>query len=277
MKLFELTGVKRLRDKTPQETIDLLRQDFEYSRTNLKPLGRGAYAVAFTDGTNVFKFWHKDSAYEKYVDFCHHNTSRFLPKFKSRVKTLHNLITGNDKPIDINYVKMELLTPFTGSPELQIWAKEIPREEITALFSDDKKALTSSCFDDDKTITYGRLFTGAGANWKFQKTIRNAIVNGIRGGGAYCPHEDDLIPLLKYANPEILELYKLLLRMKAEILNSNPEDMFEPAIDRFDCAARNLAMRGDQLVILDPVCNAEDMKANDKLGIRDLVIRGVND
>ena len=88
MLLTELTGIKAIKDKNPLEILQWIKDQIGAGRTGLRFLGKGSHGVALTDGTTVFKFWHRDSAYEQFVDFARYKDYACLPKFKSSVKHL---------------------------------------------------------------------------------------------------------------------------------------------------------------------------------------------
>lgn len=88
MLLNELTGIKAIKDKNPLEILQWIKDQIGAGRTGLRFLGKGSHGVALTDGTTVFKFWHKDSAYEQFVDFARYKDYDCLPKFKSGVRHL---------------------------------------------------------------------------------------------------------------------------------------------------------------------------------------------
>lgn len=109
MKLFELTGIKSLKDRKFNEVINLFSENGTY-----KKIGDGVFAIAFLKVPGViYKFWIHDPSYEKYVNYCLlHQDNPYLPKFKSKIKTL---TTFFDKPLEfpnkIKYIKMEYLEP----------------------------------------------------------------------------------------------------------------------------------------------------------------------
>src|SRR5574344_1595042 len=88
MLLNELTGIKAIKDKNPLEILQWIKDQIGVGRTGLRFLGKGSHGVALTDGKTVFKFWHRDSAYEKFVDFARYTNYDCLPKFKSGIKRL---------------------------------------------------------------------------------------------------------------------------------------------------------------------------------------------
>lgn len=50
MKLTELTGIKHLKTKNPQDLLDYISNEFEMGRSKLRRLGKGSNGVVFTDG-----------------------------------------------------------------------------------------------------------------------------------------------------------------------------------------------------------------------------------
>lgn len=112
MKLLELTGVKALKDKDVTQLI----HDLSSGDSKFKKAGAGVAAQVFVheDGT-IYKFWVKDSAYEKFVEFIEKNSSNpHLPKLKSKVKELTAFFKKPEHfPDKVKYVKLEKLTPIT--------------------------------------------------------------------------------------------------------------------------------------------------------------------
>lgn len=110
MKLNELLGVKAHREK---DLLGVLA-DISGEGSKFKPAGSGIAARVFVhnDGI-VYKFWAKDSEYEKFIDFVASNQDdKHLPKLKSKVKELTTFFKHPEKfPKKIKYVKLEQLTP----------------------------------------------------------------------------------------------------------------------------------------------------------------------
>ena len=67
MKLFELVGVKGQKDK------DLLQLIKDLDEVKFKKAGEGAAAQVFEVNGMIYKFWAKDSAYEKFIEFVEKN------------------------------------------------------------------------------------------------------------------------------------------------------------------------------------------------------------
>ena len=109
MKLFELVGVKGQKDK------DLLQLIKDLDEVKFKKAGEGAAAQVFEVNGMIYKFWAKDSAYEKFIEFVEKNQDNpHLPKLKSKVKEIRTFFKKPQGfPDTIKYVKMEKLDPIT--------------------------------------------------------------------------------------------------------------------------------------------------------------------
>lgn len=112
MKLFELTGVNSQREK---DMLQLLK-DITGPGSKFVKAGDGHYAQVLShESGTVYKFWAKDAAYEKFVEFVNKNSNNpHLPKFKSGIKTLTTFFDApKDFPDKIKYIKMEKLEPIS--------------------------------------------------------------------------------------------------------------------------------------------------------------------
>lgn len=233
MKLFELSGIKQFRDLKAVEAVARLKREFASGRTKLRFLGHGESAVALTDGTSVFKLWYKDSAYEKFVECALENQDNpFFPKFKSAPKTLPKLIKITNQPGDIRYVKMELLEPYTLSTFIELFTDKDILDEIGA----QDKARNRLSFH----ILFDVANEGGSADEMFKKAIK-----------VHCRNEGIKVDLMAYKdsiNPELRKFIEALALIEAKMGDN----------DEFDYGRKNMAQRGNQPVILDPVCNAMD-------------------
>lgn len=259
MRVDELTGIKHLRNLAPQQVIDWLQTEFDAGRSKLRPLGRGSNGVALTNGTDVFKFWMFDSAYESFVEFCLKNQDNpYLPKFHSKIRTLPRIFNSIEawnyegNPIDaskVKYVKMEMLEPFKH-PGFTLFADQKIRAKIEE--EDDLANYVSA-----KTL----MECGTEFNGNYQHDLMwliEDLMMDIKGFDA--PY----LQYIKHINPEVMNFITALGSI-AEELGADYE---------FDPGDRNLAMRGKQIVFLDPVVDDADMDLNDRfLSLADIVIK----
>lgn len=141
MKLFELTGVKSLANKTMKDLID----DITGSGSKFVRAGDGHYAQVLSHESGVvYKFWAKDSAYEKFVEFAAKNQNNpHLPKFKSGIKTITTFFDApKDFPDKIKYIKMEKLekidygTRFPG-PGMNLYLTDVVQSIVHAIDQGD--------------------------------------------------------------------------------------------------------------------------------------------
>jgi len=234
MKLYELSGAKRLSQLTPAEAVDFIKAEFAAGKTKLRPLGKGALGVALTNGTDVFKFWYQDSAYAKFANFCVDNPSPWLPKFKSKVRVLPKFLKIGDGAENINYVKMELLTPFHGNDQIDFFKDEDVIKQIGG---------ERNNFTDMETV-----FRWATAS----KTPRGVLKWLLSDHQKQQRISVDLEQFLPNISPELYSLVEVMTKIRALLTDD----------DRLDFGTRNMAMRGNQPVILDPIVNDADIRIN---------------
>lgn len=235
LQLDELAGTKRLAGMTPAEAVEFIKNEFAAGRTKLRPLGKGAMAVALTNGTDVFKFWYQDSAYEKFANFCMANDSPWLPKFKSKVRTLPKFLKIGDSAKSIHYVKMELLQPFNPkSGELKLW--------------DDPAIISQLGGGLGNYVEIEDIFRWSRASKKPRGVTKWLLSDHQKKYDI----DVDLEQFMEELRPEIKDLITVVSGI-AGILGED---------DRIDHADRNMVMRGSQPVILDPIVNDEDIGIN---------------
>lgn len=238
MKLQELAGTKRLSNMTPAEAVEFVKAEFAAGKTTLRPLGKGALGVALTNGTDVFKFWYQDSAYAKFANFCVDNNSPWLPKFKSKVRVLPKFLKIGDGAENINYVKMELLTPFYANDQIDIWTNE----QIVKQIGGERNNFT-----DVETVF--RWVTAS-------KTPRGVLKWLLSDHQKQQKISVDLEQFMTEVNPMLLDLIDVATKIRA-LLGDD---------DRLDFANRNMAMRNrTQPVILDPIVNDDDIRINNAI------------
>jgi hypothetical protein len=112
MLINELVGVKKFKDMTATDVLQLLSKNYT-SFKDVKLLGQGSNGAAVKIKNDVWKFWMVDSAYEEYVRYCQHNEgNKFLPKFLSNIKKIPAFfIRHEDAPKYVKCIKVEELEP----------------------------------------------------------------------------------------------------------------------------------------------------------------------
>jgi hypothetical protein len=248
MRLDELIGIKHLATKHPVEVVNWLKQEFDSGRTKLRLLGRGSNGVALTNGEIVFKLWLKDSAYEDFARLSmKHQDNPFFPKFKTGIRSLPRVFQSlevydkDGEQIDlsaIRYVKMELLQPYAGLGGFYIFEDPAIRREIEA--EDD----LSNFVDTETLMEWGVGFTDDD-----ERNINYLIRDYLQDYSGFTAPYDKY---RKHINPELVGFMRALGIISDAM----------PSGHRFDSGKRNLALRGKQLVILDPVVNDDDLELN---------------
>lgn len=260
MKLFELTGIKHLKNKTPKELVDYVNtMHYGKGLTNLRLLGTGANGVALTDGTNVFKFWHTDSAYMRFVEHCNkHKGNKFLPVFKSGVKHLPLNISSEyyedgetKKRTGVNYIKMELLDQIDVGYKFKIFKDSVyntiqfNQDEIGPLLSEIPNNTISllMLLEDIRSIRY-----------KLDLGKEEAVLSVLQE----CSTNSGFISTfgINAYDVEIVEFTETIFDLVGSLGSVGMWD------DYFDFHYGNFAMRGEQLVILDPFANVSDIDIN---------------
>ena len=70
-------GIRKFVDKTSDQVIEILKEQFKYQKTNLKFLGDGLHGAVFGVQNYVYKFWLVDFAYEEFLKYCAKKKCRF--------------------------------------------------------------------------------------------------------------------------------------------------------------------------------------------------------
>ena len=224
MKLFELTGVHSHREK---DMIDLLA-DISGEGSKFKKAGEGvaAQVLVHSDGT-IYKFWAKDSGYEKFIEFVQsHQGDKHLPKLKSKIKELHSFFKKpKNFPEKIKYVKMEKLTPIK-------YEDLLPGSKNIYLI------------DAIKTIYHGVAHHGRGTDRSLKWAIQSL-------------REDEGSSLSDESLDLIDSLFLTIKAMDAKI----------PGFDQAspDWHSGNVMRRGKEIVITDPLIDSGDMSFNKDL------------
>jgi hypothetical protein len=192
MKLNELVGVKKFIGMNSTEVLDFLKN----TQGKLKPLGSGANAAALTDGTDVYKFWLIDSAYDKFIKYVQANQQNpFLPKLKSAVKTIPAFfLRHKNAPDKIKYIKMEKLSPveyvssyyYSVSPGFE--EKLNIYDAIDAIEALPRRASFAEVLENLKNSISKKPFTINEDAVAFLKTMYE--IYALVGGGAYIDFHD---------------------------------------------------------------------------------------
>lgn len=239
--LNELSGAKRFGKLSPEEAVELIKSEFAAGKTGLRPLGKGALGVALTNGTEVIKFWYQDSAYERFANFCYNNDSPWLPKFKTKVRTLPKFLKIGDGKADIRYVKMELLQPFKGDYRLKLW--------------DDAKIIDQIGGDKNNYTSIEQVFRWARAS----KTPRGILKWLLNNHKEEKKIQVDVEQFLADVNPLLLSLIDTIVQIVKILGDDDRLDLDEDGVQR------NMVMRGNQPVILDPIVNDDDIRINNEI------------
>jgi hypothetical protein len=229
MLLNELLGVKRLQHMSRFDLLNYL------AGTSFKPIGHGASATVMTDGTDVYKFWVQDRAYDAFVQYVSKNQSNpWLPKLKSPVKTLPAFHLRHSKmPDRIKWVKLEKLTPIVTRADGHYMFKFSNDESVEAL------SLINFFID-------------------LQDNSKSRIDNEL---ARLISKQMFIETKLEQASPELYLLAKTAADIGriVEAQHGTTNDFY----------SGNMMMRGNQLVITDPIANDTDYKFNNALDMVD--------
>lgn len=262
MKLYELIGIKKLADKEPEQIATWLKSEFDAGNTKLRPLGKGSLGLAITNGKHAWKFWMKDSGYEKFVELARSKPNPYYPKFLSPVRELPRFFKLSDSSESsktdwskVKYVKMELLSPYNKTSKADEF--ELFTPQVLAKNPDIKEWI-----EDNDDYGLGN-FVGLEGLFEYGYELSDDLSNNA---GTVSWLKSNMLDLKK-EDAKFLTSHKLKFNpviLKAceaigQINNIRPNDA------RFDYGYRNLAMRGDQVVFLDPLVDDEDIEISDLL------------
>jgi hypothetical protein len=244
MKIFELLGIKKtIVGKNPRELVNF----FNETTGKLRMLGKGAHAIALTDGKYVYKFWYVDDAYERFAKLCLSTSKPYLPKLVGRIRTLPRIlkVKGSDELKDVRYVKMEKLSPIN------------PRDIEIKIFDDDTlKRIPELVSRNHRNLSnLENFFTYLGASWdgsRNQKDLREyytkVLVSRVMTG---IPNLDD---------PHVIQAAK-----KNPVLTKDASYYLDAYIvlsgimkegDFLDVKVNNVAERTNgEVVLLDPIAD----------------------
>lgn len=243
--IMELAGVKQFDDMTVTEIVNHIKNNF--CDGPIKLLGQGVSGVAVQIGLNVYKFWMIDSAYTLFVEYCLNNSHNpFLPKFHSKIKRMRSFFLKHEQaPDHVNYVKMEKLI----EPNDLIMSTTFELTGIT--FSSDEEE------DENGHLAY--------------ISLRDIIYHVENMPNAVIPPAMNFMQRLNdkrnynYKTSELSPQLSQLVTTLVDIKNMN---------HHMDLHPKNLMTRQDgQLVIMDPICNKNDMALNYQFSKFDANIR----
>lgn len=227
----ELAGVKRFRDMPVADVLSYFKSQMGNGPVTM--LGKGAHGAAFMIGNNVYKMWMQDSAYQAFVNYAlQHQDNPFLPKFYSGIKQMPAFfIRGANAPDKVNFIKMEKLsgTEF----EVKQYTFDLNYTMNDSISEARKKFYTTVSWS---VVTQLLLRPNVRGN------EMQVFLKGLKHEKGYEYTEDDLSPALKL----FIETIKGILQLNRDL------DLF----------ADNFMMRGDQLVIVDPIYDNDDYLAN---------------
>lgn len=230
----ELAGVKRFADMTATEVLDQFRAT--YGNGPIKLLGQGANGAALMIGSSVYKFWFLDSAYTAFVQYCKsHDNNPLLPKFTSNIKKMPAFfIRHEDAPDYVNFVKMEKLNSNRNILNYQFDLKYQPYETEFEKIDDGEVDITSI-----------KLAT---ALFYFDRL------------------QDSEIPILTQFTKYLSNYHHM--KYNTDIIGDELTLFINTLWDikqlgfTLDLHDENFIMRNDQLVILDPIADTNDLQLN---------------
>jgi len=231
MKIQELLGVKKFADKTANDVIRYMDQTGKF----LRNLEKGANAVALTDGTDVYKFWYFDSAYEKFIRYAIANQSNpLMPRVKSKIKKLPAFfLRDRNAPDYVQYIKLEMLAPVENPHDVKF--RIFADLEITINFNDLQEILADNV---DEKVYMARIYS-------YAISLDPEKYPNIRRTHGPSDISKDIVNLVK----TYIDISELI----------------DGETDFMDLHSGNIMLRGDQLVILDPIANTLDIDLNDKI------------
>lgn len=230
----ELAGVKRFADMTATEVLDQFRSTF--GNANIKLLGQGANGAALLIGNQVYKFWMIDSAYTAFIQYCQsHENNPLLPKFTSNIKKIPAFFIRHENAPDyVNFIKMEKLTSNRNILNYQLDLNYQSYEEEFEKID-----------DGEVDITTIKLAT---ALFYFDRL------------------QDSEIPILTQFTNYLSNYHHM--KYKTDILGNELTMLINTLWDikqlgfTLDLHDENFIMRNDQLVILDPIADKDDLNLN---------------
>lgn len=230
--LLELAGVKKFHNMTASEILDQFRSTF--GNEPIKLLGQGSSGVALLIKNEVYKFWMIDSAYESFINYVkQHQDNPFLPQLKSNIKSIPAFfIRSEHAPDKVHYIKMERLS---GMRQANQFIFYLNAEQYIDNPNDDGEY-------NFETINLGRVIYYL-ERIKDPKNAIEEFTNLISPKSQGITFDTQVLPdnLIQFINT-MMDIRQLGFRL--------------------DLHDANFMMRNDQLVILDPLTNEQDLQLN---------------
>lgn len=220
MRLNELAGVKSLASKTPDDIIKALLEKGVFK----KFLGQGVYGIAFQlSNDKVLKVWAGDPAFEGYVKYCaEHSKNPYLLKVFGKPRKLKTTLVDRDDEddkgslIELNFVRTELLQPITSSSQLG--------------YDDSSKKVASIL-----------------SNINF-----NVVYEGYSDDAQILDGSDDSLKHMGLDPTKSTEKFRSFIKNVYPILHH----FRHVAGFELDLQVANIGLRGNQIVLLDPIVDA---------------------
>lgn len=234
MNLLELVGVKAHKHKTVNDLMNLLIGG------KFIKIGSGSFAHVFKhENGDIYKFWAVDTGYDAFVNLALENQDDpFFPKFLSKPKEITTFFEkpSSEFPDKFKYVKIESLKP------LSIRANKVPGLDIMKM---------------DSFIDY---------------VIENSLES--------IEHIHEV--LLYDENKELGDHYQLdelpeeTVKFLDKVLPSAKKIMTLISLGGYflDIHDGNIMLRGDQIVITDPMFKRSDILVAKRLTAAILTQRG---
>lgn len=233
----ELMGVKRFKEYTYQDILDTLKSAFGSEHARL--LGQGSNGAALEIAGKVYKMWMVDSAYQTFVEYAiKHQDNPFFPKFQGGIKKIPAFFIRHEKAPDyVNYIRMEKLTKMEGN--LQNYKFDLKFEYDPDNDDEDymDDAHRKSQLSAKDAIRLFEKFDG-----RISKPSIAGFLEELNWMRAHKYQMSDLSQSLIYFITTLIDLRSLG--------------------QKFDLHDGNFMKRGDQLVIIDPFFNQNDLKLN---------------
>lgn len=236
--LNELMGVRKFANMSSDQILSFVDKNF--GGHDIKFLGQGGYGAAVEIKGAVYKLWIQDSAYQAFVEYSLKNQGNpFLPKFSSGIKSMPAFFMRHpDAPDRVNYVKMEKLSPMKDLRSVWFKVKDQPRYDS---YEDEDEDFTQYSISLHHVL---EIIPSMGRSVVPYVTDFAQRLGGRNSGVRYDPKDFD--PALVQFLETIHDLMEL----------SRNFDL--------DLHSGNFMMRGNQLVILDPIASPMDSALNRK-------------
>jgi hypothetical protein len=255
MNLMELLGVKKMYQMTRQD-IDKFLEGSEF-----KPVGEGGNASVFLKGDTIYKFWLRDEAYEKFLEYVlKHQHNPYLPRLKSGIKELPTFHRRHlSAPDRLRYVKMEELENKSESKRGTYQNLYLFKKKSRDIYISERKVLDIFYIDIDKGMSREQLYRAVldGVEHYAKKQLEIRYDDEDDEDLSELERQLDLFDTEKIDNPELL----LLIDTLCDIYELVGKDKHV----RFDLHDWNVLFRGKQMVIVDPLVSDKNLRFNQML------------